>query len=232
MARRTLDGSMDFRPRRTSKRLRDLPFPKNVRTSRATGTVRRARLGRQPLQAVRQRRAGFGRPGPRRRIQLELRNSRSGPVAETRQKYAGSRRMELRGNETGRPGQLQPDRVDRTGQHSGRRGRQYERQLAVQPQRLLQTAPGARLRLLCRRTGRAGRRGRLPLGLGNARIRRLGMEQSAGRHDRRSQRSARLSGTPAGAYADPADGKPYRAFRRSAAERRRAYSGRISRPGR
>ena len=112
------------------------------------------------------------------------------------QKYAGSRRMELRGNETGRPGQFQPDRVDRTGQHSGRRGRQYERQLAVQPQRLLQTAPGARLRLLCRRTGRAGRRGRLPLGLGNARIRRLGMEQSAGRHDRRSQRSARLSGTP------------------------------------
>ena len=143
MARRTLDGSMDFRPRRTSKRLRDLPFPKNVRTSRATGTVRRARLGRQPLQAVRQRRAGFGRPGPRRRIQLELRNGRSGPVAKTRQKYAGSRRMELRGNETGRPGQLQPDRVDRTGQHSGRRGRQYERQLAVQPQRLLQTAPGA-----------------------------------------------------------------------------------------
>lgn len=93
-------------------------------------------------QAVRQRRAGFGRPGPRRRIQLELRNGRSGPVAETRQKYAGSRRMELRGNETGRPGQLQPDRVDRTGQHGGRRDRQYERQLAVQPQRLLQTAPG------------------------------------------------------------------------------------------
>ena len=89
-------------------------FRKTFELPRATGTVRRARLGRQPLQAVRQRRAGFGRPGPRRRIQLELRNSRSGPVAETRQKYAGSRRMELRGNETGRPGQLQPDRVDRT----------------------------------------------------------------------------------------------------------------------
>src|SRR5687768_4716998 len=79
-----VDGAVDLRPRGAALRLRRLPFPARVRPPGAAGHVRGARQRRQPLPALRQRRArGLG-PRARRPQPLAVRDGGPRAVSQGR----------------------------------------------------------------------------------------------------------------------------------------------------